>query len=195
MSPKAHFAEWQDIFIIGGMNINMNNLPTGSIGQMEEFLKSNDFIKMEITSTRDRYEFIKEVLNKTRYRKIKRREKIIVIRYLKFLTKYSKTHLKHLIKRWLNGKLYFSESKHRNSFAVKYSASDIARLIDTDVTHRCLNGKATKEIMRREFEVFGKKEYWNICKISVAHLYNIRNHSLQYKSSPALFFKSTRPLR
>lgn len=53
----------------------MNNLPTDSINQMEEFLKSNDFIKMEITSKKDRYAFIQEVLIKTRYKKIKRKEK------------------------------------------------------------------------------------------------------------------------
>jgi len=46
----------------------MNNLPTDSICQMEEFLKSNDFIEMEITSKKDRYEFIKEdQINGVRY--------------------------------------------------------------------------------------------------------------------------------
>lgn len=173
------------------MNINMNNLPTGSICQMEEFLKSNDFVKMEITSDKDKYAFIKEVLIKTRYRKITKREKITVVRYLKFLTKYSKVHLKHLIKNWKDGKLFWNEKRNRHKFPVKYFAADLGRLIDTDIAHRCLNGKATKEIMRREFEIFGKKEYEQISKISVSHLYNIRNHNLQYESSPALFFKPT----
>jgi len=173
------------------MNINMNNLPTGSISQMEEFLKSNDFIKMEITSTKDKYTFIKEVLNKIRYRKIKKKEKIIVTRYLRFLTKYSKTHLKHLINKWDGGKLFFIKKRERPKFPVRYFSEDIGRLIDTDVAHGCLNGKSTKEIMRREFEVFGNKKYEKISKISISHLYNIRNDNLQYESSEALFFKST----
>jgi transposase InsO family protein len=59
------------------------------------------------------------------------------------------------------------------------------------VAHGCLNGKATKEIMRREFAVFGKIGFENISGISVSHVYNIRNHNLQYESSPALFFKHT----
>lgn len=173
------------------MNINMNNLPTGSICQMEEFLKSNDFIKMEITSPKDRYDFIKEVLNKIHYRKLKKKEKMLVIKYLSFLTKYSKTHLKHLVKLWKEGKMFFSTTRDRHRFPVKYFASDIAKLIASDVAHRCLNGFATKEVMRREFEVFGKKEYANIAEISVSHLYNLRNHNLQYESSEALFFKPT----
>jgi len=175
----------------GFMRINMNNLPTGSICQMEDFLKSNGSIRMEITSARDKYAFIKEVLTKIRYRKLRRKEKIIVVGYLKFLTEYSKAHLKHLIKKWRNGKLFWSSQRKRNRFPVRYFAEDIGRLIDTDTAHGCLNGLAAKEIMRREFEVFGKKEYENISRISVSHLYNIRNHNRQYGSSPALFFRHT----
>lgn len=173
------------------MNINMNSLPTGNISQMKEFLNSNGSIKMEITAIEDKYAFIKEVLIKIRYRKINRKEKIFVLRYLKFLTKYSKAHLKHLIKRWRKGELAFHVQRNRRKFPVKYFASDITRLIETDIAHECLNGKATKEIMRREFEVFGKKEFENISKISTSHLYNIRNHNRQYESSGALFFKLT----
>lgn len=169
----------------------MNNLPTGSICQIEEFLKSNNFIKMEITSRKDKYAFIKEVLNKTHYRKLKKQEKRIVFDYLKFLTKYSEGHLKNMFWQWRKGRLFFSEKRNCHKFPVKYFADDIARLIDTDVAHHCLNGMATKEIMRREFEVFGNKQYENIARISISHLYNIRKHSLQYESSEVLFFKPT----
>lgn len=51
------------------MRINMNNLPTGNIDQMEEFLKSNDSVKMEIEGEKTKYEFIRNVLLKTRYTK------------------------------------------------------------------------------------------------------------------------------
>lgn len=176
------------------MRINMSNLPTGSICQMEEFLKSNTDIKMAIEKEKDKYKFIKEVLLKTRYTRyntLRKREKIIIIRYLKKLCGYSKSHVKKLIKDYQKGILLFNEHRARNKFPVKYFAEDIGRLIDTDTAHQCLNGKTTKEIMRREVEVFGHLEYENISKISVSHLYNIRNHNRQYASSPALFFKHT----
>jgi transposase InsO family protein len=96
-----------------------------------------------------------------------------------------------LIAKWHKGILAWNPSRNRRKFPVKYFASDIQRLIDTDMAHGCLNGKTTQDIMRREFEVFGRKEYANISRISVSHLYNIRNHNLQYESSPALFFKHT----
>jgi len=191
MSPKAHLAGRSSVIHNGFMRINMNHLPTGSICQMEEFLKSNREIEMEITQDREKYDFIKAVLIKVCYKKLKKKEKRVVQRYLKFLTKYSKGHIKKLIGKWKVGLLYFNPARGRNKFPVKYFAPDIARLIETDTFHECLNGQATKEIMRREAEVFGKKEYENISRISVSHLYNIRNHNRQYASSPALFFKHT----
>lgn len=191
MSPKAHFADRSSVIHNGFMKINMNHLPTGSICQMEEFLKSNSEIAMEITADKEKYEFIQSVLLKIRYKKLKRPEKRIVQRYLKFLTGYSKGHIKTLISSWKKGLLYFNPVRKRNKFPVKYFASDIARLIDTDVAHGCLNGKTTKGIMQREFLVFGKVEFENISHISVSQLYNIRKTNLQYGSSSVLLFRHT----
>ena len=158
---------------------------------MEEFLKSNDFMEMRIEKDEEKYEFVKTVLTKTRYTKLKKKEKGIVLQYLKFLSGYSHSHLKNMARKWRKGLLHFNKNKKRHRFPVKYFAPDIARLIDTDTIHGCLNGKATKEILKREFGKFGKDEYENISRISVSHLYNLRNHSLQYQSSPALSFKHT----
>jgi transposase InsO family protein len=158
---------------------------------MEEFLKSNGSIKMEIVKDKEKYRFIQNVLVKTRYTRLRKKDKKTVLRYLKFLTKYSKSHLKNLVRKWKRGLLFWNPVRNRRKFPVKYFATDIARLIDTDFAHSCLNGKTAKEILRREFEIFGKKEYKNISQISVSHLYNIRNHNRQYQSSPALFFKHT----
>jgi hypothetical protein len=40
----------------------MNHLPIGSIYQMEEFLKSNSEIAMEIVADKEKYEFVRSVL-------------------------------------------------------------------------------------------------------------------------------------
>lgn len=158
---------------------------------MEEFLKSNDFLEMEISGNEEKYQFAKSVLVEARYSRLKKKEKKIVLRYLAFLTGYSKSHLKNMVRKWKQGKLHFNKLRKRHKFPVKYFAPDIARLIDTDVIHGCLNGRATKGILKREFEIFGKAEFENISRISVSHLYNLRNHNRQYQSSPALSFKHT----
>jgi hypothetical protein len=65
MSPKAHFAGRLSFIHNGCMKINMNNLPIGSICQMEEFLKSNSSLKIEISMNLDKYDFIRAVLIKS----------------------------------------------------------------------------------------------------------------------------------
>jgi hypothetical protein len=176
----------------------MNNLPIGSISQMEEFLKNNSSIKMEIEGKRSKYEFIKQVLLKTRYTKyntLSKKEKIIIIKYLVKLVGYSKGHIKKLIQKLHKGLLVWNSSRNRNRFPIKYSPEDIQRLIETDVAHECLNGKTTKDILRRQFEVFGDNRFENISKISISHLYNIRNGNRQYGGSEALYLKHTQAVQ
>lgn len=173
----------------------MKHLPLNSISQIEEFLNSNYDLEMEIISVKEKYEFIKIVLVKIKYRKLSKKEKHIVLKYLKYFTNYSKSHLKKIIKKWKEGLLYFNPSRKRNKFHCVYAPEDIALLIKTDIAHRCLNGKSTKEILRREFEVFKDQEYENISKISVSHLYNLRNLNRQYQSSKAVRFRKTNAVK
>ena len=59
--------------------------------------------------------------------------------------------------------------------------TDIALLARTDELHDYLSGPATKEIMEREWAVYGHLDFRNISQISVAHLYNLRRSHL-YRS-------------
>jgi DNA-binding MarR family transcriptional regulator len=53
-----------------------------------------------------------------------------------------------------------SSRKARRRFPRKYTAADFALLAKVDEAHQRLNGPATKWILRREWEVFGKGEYF-----------------------------------
>lgn len=164
-----------------------------SISQIEKFLKTNKELglKLEIHSVKDKYEFIKSTLLKFRYNTLSKKEKHLVLKYLKFFTNYSKSHLKRTVKKWKKGILFYNPIRKRNKFSFKYFPDDIALLIKTDVLHDCLSGEATKRILTREFEKFKKIEYGNISHISASHIYNIRNNNRQYNSSEARFFKKT----
>lgn len=177
------------------IKINMKRLPLfGSINQIEEFLNTNKStgLKIEIIFIKHKYEFINQVLWDVKYRRLSRSEKHTVFKYLKYLTGYSKSHLKRLADKWRNGTLKYNPNRNRNKFGRKYYPSDIALLIKTDVAHGCLNGKATKKILEREYRLFKKAAYANISNISVGHIYNIRNSSRQYGSSGAMYFKKTK---
>lgn len=171
----------------------MRHLLLGSIDQIEDFLNTNKElgIKLEISSTKDKYEFIRRVLFKFSYAGLDKGDKHVILKYLKYFTHYSKAHLKRCVKKWRQGKLYYNPIRSRNKFSQKYFPADIALLIKTDIVHDCLSGEATKRILKREFEKFGRIKYGNISHISVAHIYNIRNKNLQYNSSPAKFLSRT----
>jgi len=173
----------------------MKRLPLfGSINQIEEFLNTNKSsgLKMEIVSIKHKYEFINQVLWDVKYRRLSKSEKHTVFKYLKYLTGYSKSHLKRLANKWRSGTLMYNPSRNRNRFSRKYYPTDIALLIKTDAAHGCLNGKATKKILQREYKIFKKAEYANISNISVGHIYNIRNKNRQYSTSDAMYFKKTK---
>jgi len=176
------------------MNIIMKHLPLfGSIGQMEEFLNTNKElgIQYEIRSKKDKYEFVKNSLWGINYNSLEKNEKHSVLKYIKYLTGYSKMQLKRLVKRWRKGKLFYNPTQNRNKFAQKYFPADIKLLIATDVFHECISGEATKRILEREFNVYGRIEYGNISHISSSHIYNVRNKNQQYNTSAAKFFKQT----
>lgn len=174
----------------------MKRLPLNSISQIEIFLKGTfeQGVQMELCSEKDKYEFMETVFLKAIYNRLEKKEKNCILRYLRYLTKYSKSHIKRCAVKWRKGKLKFNPSRKRNRFAVKYFANDIALLIETDYNHDHLSGEATKEILKREFEKFKKIEYANISQISVSYIYQIRKTNRQYNSSKAKFYSRTKPV-
>ncbi len=90
------------------------------------------------------------------------------------------------------GKIWF-KSTRRHCFPKKYTPKDVARLIETDNAHQRLSGSATKEILRREHEVFHRESYQNISSISSSHIYNLRG-TRQYQSH-SLTVKKTNPVK
>lgn len=163
-----------------------------SIEDIEKFLQANEKVAITISSQKERYQWIGNIVRRFGYRKERKRNKGIIKRYIETFTGYSDIQIKRLVKKYYKGKLtYCLVARKRNSFARKYVSTDIALLITTDILHGCLSGQGTKEILRREFEVFGNKAYETISQISVSHIYNLRNHNRQYNSSEAKSFTRT----
>jgi transposase InsO family protein len=179
------------------MKITMNDEHIVSVAQLQTFLKGVDGAVTFSSETKGnknkqkRYEWIGRTLGKFRYGKLRKKEKGIVLKYLKQVTKLSNTHLKKLVCRKKKRKTLRVMTADRNVFPLIYETSDIARLIETDNAHGRISGVATKRILEREFSVFGKNEYERISHISVTHLYRIRKDKLQYQSQ-VLFMEKTK---
>ena len=165
-----------------------------SISQIEEFLKLNsDGTKFLAENKVERNLWIENVLQKFKYFSCRKKEKTIVKKYIAKMTGLSKTQTKKLVaKKRKFGKIIVAYSNCRR-FPKIYNACDIALLIKTDNLHEKMSGPAIKDILEREFNVFGKQEYENISKVSASHIYNLRS-TRQYVSH-SLTVKKTNPVK
>jgi len=198
MSPKGLKSGYHQSYC-DYMKITMNDENITSISQLKSFLKEVAIVNFSINNIgnknkQEMYDWVGTVLQKFRYFSLKKKEKIIVIDYIKKITKRSRPQIKKLIKKKRKvGKIRLSET-NKNSFPVLYNTSDIARLIETDNAHGRLSGPATKTILEREYLKFGKENYERISHISIPHIYNIRKSNRQYKSN-ILFISHTQAVK
>ena len=120
---------------------------------------------------------------------LSKRDKGVVIRYLLKMTGYSRQQLTRLIKKYTDtGKINWTPSRH-NGFAKKYTLHDIQLLAKTDQRHDTPCGPAVKKLCQRAHQLFNDHAYENLSKISISHLYNLRD-SNHYKRQRRTFTKT-----
>jgi len=164
-----------------------------SIAQIKEFLKVDSAIKFKAVSKKEKYQWIDDVLNRFKYFSLRKKDRGIVRGYIVKMTGLSQPQLTRIIaKKKKSGKVFLN-STARHRFPRKYDTTDIALLIETDNAHNRLSGPAIRRILKREYEVFGKKGYQNISQISSAHIYNLRR-TRQYISHSQTI-KKTNPTK
>jgi len=169
----------------------MKDTNLSKICDLEKFVDGVPEKTFASSNKKEAYKWVKNILNKFAFRKLKKKERGKIRKYVQKVTGYSNSQMSRLVSQYLLGNLIISPYK-RNSFATQYSPTDIALLCTTDNAHSRLNGNATKKIMQREYEEFDHKEYENIAKISVSHLYRLRvtrtyvSKSLTYTQTQAV---------
>ena len=163
------------------MTITMNDSHMITIDQIREFAKLDMSPKLGFPSKKEKYKWIDTVLIRFRYRSLKKNDKGVVRKYIQKMTSLSDSQITKIIYRKKNKKSSSSKKKRRNSFVKKYGVEDISLLVKTDNLHGRVSGPATKEVLEREYNVFGKTDYFNISHISISHIYNLRK-TRQYES-------------
>lgn len=172
-------------------NITMIDSGFDNCIKLDNFLRSSRGLAFSGGGKKAKYEWIKEVLGRVSFRSLDKKERGIVREYLEKVTGYSTSQLTRLISKYLQGKLHLKDYQ-RHKFTTRFTPTDIALLLKTDNLHLRLNGRATKAILIRECLKFGHSEYENISKISVSHIYNLRqtrfytSHSLTFKHTQAV---------
>ncbi|MDA2922032.1 integrase [Patescibacteria group bacterium AH-259-L07] len=167
----------------------MNDSHIVSITQMREFVKGSQDITFKAISRKQTYQWIDTIVTRFRYVTLRKKDKTAIKDYLMKMTGYSDAQITRLIARKKKCGRIVADSTGRHKFPRKYTAKDIALLIETDTVHDCIAGPATKKIVEREYMVYGKKAYHRLKNISVSHIYNLRK-TRQYRSQTMIFKKT-----
>jgi len=174
------------------MRLIMNDRQLQTVEQVRQFLEGSEAVEFKGLTPKEKYYWIEEMLIRFKYHRLKRAEKGIIRRYVKKVTGYSRSQVSRLIAEYKRaGRLRRTEYR-RHRFPRKYTPSEIGLLAKTDELHGWLSGPATKKVMEREYEVYRHAEFENICRISIAHLYNLRR-SNTYRNM-TLRFTKTKPV-
>jgi len=160
------------------METKMNISPPRRIIQIEPYLQL-DKPKFLITSTKDAYKFIKATTWNLYYKKLCKKDKGKVLKYLAIVTGWSPSYMRRLVLRAICGKLFYRVSVSNNtSFNRKYTDEDIALLADFDNHARRPNAKALIHNFKRMYGIYGDKRFIRLQEISCSHIYNLRRTSL-----------------
>lgn len=170
----------------------MNDTNFNTISQVKAFLGASNAINVTILDKADRLIWIQKVLLRFKYRSLPKKSRGLIRKYITKFTGYSKPQLSRLIQKHYEGTL-LKKTYQRNSFTGKYTNEDISLLIETDKAHKRLSGNATKEIFRREYEIFGNRGFVRLKDISVSHIYNLRGTKLYLRNTS--FFSQTIPAK
>lgn len=162
------------------MKTIMDDSRLNNLTVIAEFLKGSQKLVLNLETIEEKYLFLDETVDRFGYHRLKRKEKKILLAYLKKITGYKKAQLLRLVKRAVKGELKRKKYRRINSHRV-YEPLDIKLLEKTDELHLRLNSLATKEILRREWEVYGHQQFQKISRISSSHINNLRQSPV-YKS-------------
>ena len=125
--------------IIEDMVIDMNEARLNTVAQLAAFLEGTPEVDFQPHGKNEgeRYAFIGSVVARLAYRRLRRVDKGVVMRYLRRTTGYSRQQLTRLIGRCLKGQPLTKRYRHpTQGFARKYTAADVTLLAQTDALHQ-----------------------------------------------------------
>jgi len=169
----------------------MQNAETLSPDRIREFLKLSREIEFTAQNRAEVYAWVQRTLVAQEYARQGKKLRGMLRVYIQKMTGLSLPQIARLVRMYRATGILELKTYRRRRFPRKYTDRDITLLAEVDRAHERLSGPATRCIMKREHERFGKRKYARLAGISIAHLYNLRN-SLRYRRL-ATVFQATRP--
>lgn len=173
------------------MQIRMENVESLTPAQMAGFIEASGGIEFAGQNRAEKYAWVQKVLVEQEYAGLGKKERGPVRALLSRVSGLSLPQIARLIRQYQADGHVVCAKPRRRRFPVRYTDADVQLLIEADRAHGRVSGPATRRILEREWQVFGRKEYARLAEISVAHLYNLRQ-SAAYRRGAAEF-TATKP--
>jgi transposase InsO family protein len=173
------------------VNIRVHEAEKLSLEAIGLFVEASQKIRFESENRQQLYGWVERVLVEQEYPRQGKAGRGLVRRYIEKMTGLSRAQVTRLIARYTASGRVEVAIYTRRRFQQRYTWADIELLASVDEAHETLSGPATRCILKREFQVYGRPEYARLATISVAHLYNLR-HRQRYRER-LLNYTKTRP--
>src|SRR3954447_449976 len=158
---------------------------------IERFLAASEEVRLQALDREEIYSWVEGTLRAQQYEKQTKAVCGLLLRYLVKMTGLSCAQMDRLVRRFREHGQVKESGYRRHRFPQRYTRADIELLATVDEAHETLSGPATKRILDREYHEFGQAEYERLASLSVAHLYNLRQHR-RYRERRVSYVK-TRP--
>jgi transposase InsO family protein len=173
------------------LNISVHEAEKLSLEAIGRFVEASEELRFEGENRQQVYGWVEQVLVQQEYAQQGKTARGLVRRYIEKMTGMSRSQVTRLIARYTATGRVRPTVYRRRRFPDRYTRADIELLASVDEAHETLSGPATRRILEREVELYGKQEYVRLAAISVAHLYNLRK-SQRYRER-RLNYTRTRP--
>jgi len=147
-----------------------------SLQEIEKFLLAAQEVRFEASQREEVYGWIERLLCQQEYVRQGRRARGLLRRYIGKMTGLSRAQLTRLVGRYMATGQVGKKATRRHRFPRHYTSADIELLARVDEAHESLSGPATRRILQREFQEYGKAEFQRLAAISNGHLYNLRRN-------------------
>ena len=127
-----------------------------SLEQIRAFLASSEEVRFAGENPQQVYGWMERLLRHHRYHQQSRVVRGLLHRYMVKMTGLSRAQVTRLIQRYRDKGRITAISYQRHRFPQRYTRADIELLAAVDEAHDTLSGPATRHILQREYQVYGK---------------------------------------
>ena len=145
-----------------------------SLEEIRRLLEASEGIRFAGVKRAQVYSWIELVLCEQEYARQGKASRGLLRRYIEKITGKSRAQVTRLIGHYKANGRVDARAYRRHRFAARYTMDDVELLASVDEAHETLSGPATRRILEREYQQYGKQEYARLASISVSHLYNLR---------------------